>query len=213
MNQAFPSPARWNHLALVLIFAVAMGLLEAICVIYLRRLLPDVAAGAAPMPRFPIELWREACTIVMLATVGWLAGWNLVTRFSYFLAAFGIWDIFYYVGLFIWSGWPPSLWTWDCLFLIPCPWYGPVLAPALISLSFVGACVVAIWFDGTVREIRATPARGFLLTVAWAIWILAFILPAYRRGAAPPSSFPWWAFALGMVMAVWAMWPVRTAPR
>ena len=41
--------------------------------------------------------------------------------------AFGIWDIFYYVFLKIIYDWPKSLFDWDILFLIPLPWWGPVI--------------------------------------------------------------------------------------
>ena len=140
-----PCPASsaplWKNLALVVVYATAMGLLEAICVVYLRQLLLPGGVGqieVAAMDRYySVESWREACTVVMLLAVGWLAGTTLATRFGFFVAAFGIWDIWYYVGLYLWTGWPGSLLEWDCLFLSPCPWYGPVLAPVLISLSFL----------------------------------------------------------------------------
>ena len=125
-------PPLWRNLILVATYATAMGLLEAICVVYLRRLL-GIHGGnqvdvAAMDQYYAIESWREACTIVMLIAVGWLAGTTLVTRFGFFVAAFGIWDVWYYIGLFAWAGWPASIMEWDCLFLLPCPWYGPVLA-------------------------------------------------------------------------------------
>jgi len=217
MCRSSPPPSLWGNLVLVAGFAVAMGLLEAICVIYLRHLLPSAGTThtpGTPTPRFPIELWREVCTIVMLLAVGGLAGRNLVTRFGYFLAAFGVWDIWYYAGLRIWSGWPPSLMTWDCLFLLPCPWYGPVLAPVLISLTFIASCLVIIRGEETGRPLRATVARAGLLTLGWLIWILSFTLPAYGAHAAShPASYPWWAFTVGVIPAVAAAWPPRRNPR
>jgi hypothetical protein len=48
-----------------------------------------------------------------------------------------LWDIFYYVGLKTLLGWPPSLFTWDVLFLIPVPWSAPVLAPVAAAAYFV----------------------------------------------------------------------------
>lgn len=190
---------------MVAVFAAAMGLLEAVCVIY-RRLLP-----AAP---YAIEQWREACTIVMLAVVGWLAGRNLVTRFGLFLAAFGVWDILYYVGFRIWSDKLPSLMSWDCLFLLPCPWYGPVLAPVLISLSFIASCIVIIWAEAAGRPLRATAARTGLLALGWLIWILTFTLPAYcQHAAAQPASYPWWALAAGMIPALAATWPAASSQK
>jgi hypothetical protein len=48
-----------------------------------------------------------------------------------------VWDLAYYLFLRIVSGWPRSLFDWDVLFLIPLPWWGPVLAPALIALLMI----------------------------------------------------------------------------
>ena len=39
----------------------------------------------------------------------------------------------YYVFLRIICGWPKSLFDWDILFLLPLPWWGPVLAPVSIA--------------------------------------------------------------------------------
>jgi len=208
----FSSP--WTNFALVLVFGAAMGLLEAICVIYLRQLVLPVGMEVpanAPIDRYPIEIWREACTIVMLGVVGWLAARTLVTRFGMFVAAFGVWDILYYVGLYVWAGWPSSIMEWDCLFLIPCEWWGPVLAPVLISLSFVATCVALIVADEAGRPIRPTPWRIVLLSIGWTIWLASFIVPGYGL-ARHPDSYPWWALILGMFPALAATAPLGGRP-
>ena len=33
--------------------------------------------------------------------------------------------------------WPTSLFDWDVLFLLPLPWWGPVLAPVCIALLMI----------------------------------------------------------------------------
>ena len=87
-----------------------------------------------------VELTREFATMIMLFAVGFLAGRTWRTRIGYAAIAFGVWDIFYYVFLKIMCGWPHSVLDWDVLFLLPMPWWGPVLAPVLISLLiFSGA--------------------------------------------------------------------------
>jgi hypothetical protein len=75
----------------------------------------------------------------MLAAVGWLAGRNGRSRFGAFIAAFGVWDIVYYVGLYTVLHWPPSLGTMDMLFLIPPHpwWYQPVWLPVTIATGMV----------------------------------------------------------------------------
>ena len=86
----------------------------------------------------PAEVVREAATLVMLLAVGGLAGRSWRSRLGYALVAFGVWDIFYYVFLKIITGWPHSLLDWDILFLIPLPWWGPVMAPVSIALVMLG---------------------------------------------------------------------------
>jgi hypothetical protein len=129
-------PGRWIT---VVFFAIAMALVEAAVVAYLRTLIGSAdpyRAGALTLPAWMMrtEIAREAATLVMLATVAWLAGRNWRARLGYFLIAFGVWDIFYYLFLAPISGWPRSLLAWDVLFLIPLPWWGPVLAPTSIAL-------------------------------------------------------------------------------
>ena len=88
-----------------------------------------------------VEQLREASTLVMLIAVAFLGGRSARERWGVFLAAFGVWDIFYYVWLYALIRWPPSLMTMDVLFLIPVPWVAPVLAPVVVALemALVGA--------------------------------------------------------------------------
>src|SRR5207247_11339685 len=79
---------------------------------------------------------------LMLVAVAALAPRTAWEGFLYLALAFGLWDIFYYVWLWVFIGWPPSLFTWDVLFLIPVPWLGPVLAPVIVRLCLVAG---ALW--------------------------------------------------------------------
>jgi hypothetical protein len=140
-------------LATVVVFALAMGWLEAVIVVYIRGLLGIAHGGGFPpedvlMERFrsipwlmPTEQTREAATIVMLAAVGWLAGRGWRGRLGAFLVAFGVWDIAYYAALYALLRWPPSLGTLDVLFLIPPGpwWYQPVWVPIAISCIMIAA--------------------------------------------------------------------------
>jgi hypothetical protein len=81
------------------------------------------------------------------------------------VVAFGVWDIFYYVFLRIMCGWPQSLLDWDILFLLPLPWWGPVIAPVLIALLMVA------W--GTLASQFERPPMGTLSN--WHVWALNFI--------------------------------------
>jgi hypothetical protein len=108
----------------------------------------------------PTEQGREAATLAMLAAVGWLAGGSARARIGAFLAAFGIWDLAYYAGLYAMLGWPESLATRDLLFLIPPSplWYQPVWVPVAISCALVVAGAL-LMRDGRPRAAR-TAARS-----------------------------------------------------
>jgi len=127
-----------KNLVLVGIFAVAMAYLESAVVVYLRAmygiedLLRDI--NFKPDVYTFIEVGREAATIIMLAMVALIAGNSRQKKLGYFFFSFSIWDIFYYIWLFIFIRWPKSLFEWDVLFLIPLPWWGPVISPILISI-------------------------------------------------------------------------------
>jgi hypothetical protein len=124
------------------VFAVGMAYVESAVVTYLRFLyypggffIGDASATPAMgTAAFRIELAREAATVVMLAAVAILAArrswWD---RLAYFIWTFAVWDIFYYVWLFVLLRWPPDLMTLDVLFLIPRVWVAPVILPVAVS--------------------------------------------------------------------------------
>lgn len=124
------------------VYAVAMALVEASAVVYLRELyypggfLIKSAADLEMMPAniLKIEIWREAATLIMLATVGYLAFRKIKEKFLAFVFAFSVWDIFYYIFLYIFLGWPQSFKTIDVYFLIPRPWIGPVWFPLVLFI-------------------------------------------------------------------------------
>ena len=130
------------------IFSIAMAYLEAAIVVYLRRLfgIGDLILQVPPFDQqiAVIELGRELATLIMLLAIGWIAGHNIQSRLSYTLIAFGVWDIFYYLWLNVFIGWPKSLLDPDLLFLIPLPWWGPVLSPVLISILMITGGVAVL---------------------------------------------------------------------
>lgn len=142
------------------LFAMAMGFLEAIVVVYLRELYyPN--GFSFPLQTMPasiltLELMREICTLVMLLAIALIAGKNKLQKFAWFIYCFAVWDIFYYLGLKMFLNWPPSLMTWDLLFLIPVAWVGPVLAPVICSLTMIllAACIVVLHEKGYYVRIK-----------------------------------------------------------
>lgn len=123
-----------------------MAYVESAVVSYLRLLYyPEgfVIGGGSAMAAmdpaaFRIELGREASTVVMLAAVALVAAkrswWE---RLAYFIWAFAVWDIFYYLWLYVLLRWPPDLMTLDVLFLIPRVWVAPVVLPVVVSATML----------------------------------------------------------------------------
>jgi hypothetical protein len=144
-----------KRLFFLLLFSTAMAYVEAMVVVYLRRLVPAEVWGRAgsyaelsQLIRDAGIMWseqtREFATIIMLAAVAYLFGRSLREKWVGFLISFGVWDIFYYFFLYLWLRWPPGPFTRDVLFLIPLPWVAPVFIPVMISCLMIvwGCCVL-----------------------------------------------------------------------
>ncbi|HPO84112.1 MAG TPA: hypothetical protein PLN50_05185 [Coprothermobacter proteolyticus] len=150
------------------IFGIAMGLLEAAVVVYLRQLYyPEgltLPLKPASSTLLLIESSRELATLVMLITAAIAVGENALQSFAYFLYMFGIWDIFYYVFLKVFLDWPASILTWDVLFFVPVLWVSPVLAPIICSLTMIvfGCITVLLQQKGAHIKIKG---------VDWALFI------------------------------------------
>ena len=154
----------------VFAFAVAMAWVESAVVFYLRTHVDRLEPYQPnPLPLIgslgPVELLRELATLIMHFTVGFLAGRTWRARIGYMALSFGVWDVFYYVFLKLMCGWPHSLLDWDILFLLPMPWWGPVLAPMLIAGLMILWGTLASQFERT-----APPTLS-----NWGVWVLNFI--------------------------------------
>jgi hypothetical protein len=123
------------------VFSIAMAYMESAVVVYLREIYypGGFAFPLSPMAPAAIrtEMLREFATLIMLVSVTGVAARRFRVRLALFMYCFGVWDIFYYVWLKVLLGWPPSLMTWDILFLIPVVWAGPVLAPLIVSFTML----------------------------------------------------------------------------
>ena len=159
-------------------YSIAMGFLESAVVIYLRAsLYPDgFAFPLVPMHRnlAAVEIWREAGTLVMLLAIGMIAGKNRGERLAWFIFSFAVWDICYYVFLYLFLDWPQTLLTWDILFLIPVPWVGPVIAPVIIATTMILFALSIIHYSGKKVDVALKPAERLLLLLGALICIAAF---------------------------------------
>ena len=219
-------PAMLLHRALwswlwVVVFAMAFAWVESAVVVYLRKI---YFPGGFDFPLYVkweggkhvidplirIEFGREIATLIMLVSIGWVAGRNRFQKFCYFMLAFGIWDIFYYVWLYVMIDWPQSLMTWDLLFYVPLPWVGPVITPVLIAITMVVAGTLIIYYD----------EKGYAVAWRWydmavelffaLLMIVAFCwdwkniiqMPGSPEHTGVPNPFAWWLYLPAYILAV-----------
>jgi hypothetical protein len=188
-------------------YAIAMAYLESAVVADLRALYyPDgFTFPLVPLPQHMavIEIGREAATLVMLVAVAAICGTDRWQRFLAFCIAFGVWDLFYYVWLWVFVRWPPSLLTWDILFLIPVPWIGPVLAPVMISIALVASAGWLWHLQARGTRLHFSPVNWTLALTGGGLVLTAFMVDAeeaFTRGA--PSAFRWGLFSAGVLLSL-----------
>ncbi len=166
----------YSKFLVVGIFAIAMGILEAVVVVYLRQIYYPEGFYFPIIMMAPeivgVELAREFTTLIMLVCIGLLAGKSGNEKFAWFLYTFGVWDIFYYVGLKLFLDWPQSLLTWDILFLIPVTWVGPVLAPVICSLTMILLAIFIAYFSSKKLHIQIS-RLSWLMLITGAVIIFA----------------------------------------
>jgi hypothetical protein len=202
------------------IFAVAMAFLEAAVVVYLRRIygISDLILQVPPFePQIArIELGRELVTLVMLLSFGWVAGKSIQSRLGFALVAFGVWDIFYYMWLRVFIAWPITLLDPDILFLIPLPWWGPVIAPILVSLLMIIGGTMAVFRNNQGHAIRFRILEAITLLIGILAMLFAFmqdalsILPASAGliSQLKPSQFNWMVFLVGLLLSGFVVWRI-----
>lgn len=204
---------RW---LIVVLYALAMAWVEAAVVFYIRSMIHRIEPyQATPLPIAGglglAETIREAATLIMLVTVGWLAGRTWRSRAAYATLAFGVWDIGYYLWLIPLTGWPHSLYDWDILFLIPLPWWGPVWAPVSIALLMIvfGTLVSRHDSDATPLWPRRQSCVALIGGVLLALRIfMADALRVVMAGGGTPQlrdllpvtfEWPWFVLALALM--------------
>jgi hypothetical protein len=188
-----------------------MAWVESAVVYYLRTMIDRIEPYQAnPLPIIGgiagAEIIREAATLMMLLTVGILAGRTWRSRLGYTLIAFGIWDIFYYVFLKLITGWPHSLLDWDILFLIPLPWWGPVWSPVAIAVLMIAWGSLATSFDAVLPpEDWKYWGAAFLGIILALYCFMADAIGVVREGEEAlrnllPAKFTWQLFLLALVL-------------
>ena len=194
------------------LFAIGMAFIEAATVVYLRRVLNihDLLLDIPPFnPELtPIEIGRELSTLIMLFAVGWAVGKSWQTRVGFLFFAFGIWDIFYYGWLRIFIAWPDSIFAQDLLFLIPLPWWGPVIAPLLIAGLMIVGGILAVNAEDNGYAIKASGTDWIALFIGLIALLFSFMKDAIMKlptsvetlASLRPGSFDWWIYLPGLVL-------------
>ena len=138
----------------VTLYAFAMAVVEAACVVSLKRLyFPDgwhPPFHDIPVAGLRLEQAREIATLVMIAAVASIGRPSWREVLSRALWIFGLWDLGYYAALAIMTGFPSSLADLDVVFLVPHAWVLPVWVPVACS----AACLVS--------ALRLRPPRASL---------------------------------------------------
>jgi hypothetical protein len=189
-------------------YAIAMALMEAIAVVYIRGLLRITNDHVALGPYVTMEMCREAATLVMLVAVGWLAGRRGFDRLAYGMFAFGLWDIWYYVWLKVLTGWPETLLSWDVLFLIPLRWWGPVLSPILMAALICTSAVLMVIRIERGQRLELDPVRIGSLVAGGLLALYVFMsdsLYALLQGRSDwdtlrPEPFKWPLFLVALAL-------------
>ena len=196
-----------NKIFAVLIFSIAMAYLESAIVVYLRLLYYPggfyFPIKMIPDEIFIIEIGRELATIVMLAFIGYLNGVKFVERFSYFLFAFGVWDIFYYVWLKLFINWPASLLTDDLLFLNTCTLDFACAGSVLISIIFILISITMLIYHSKGRKIIAGLFIKILIVLGVMLVLFSFIWNFQNRlNMTSPVEYLWGIYWLGIFLIV-----------
>ncbi len=146
------------------LYAAAFGYVEALVVVYIRRLTgmtpgldyhqlwtakhlawngPAIIAEMGRLGVYQTEYGREIATLLLLLGPAMAAGRTGRERLALFLYTFAVWDETYYLWLKLWTGFPQSLGSADIYFLVPIAWYGPVWFPVLVVMPVLIA--LALW--------------------------------------------------------------------
>jgi hypothetical protein len=146
--------------------------------------------------------------MLMLFTVGALTGLTWRGRIGFMLLAFGVWDMAYYLFLIPLTAWPSSVFDWDILFLIPLPWWGPVLAPISIAGLMIAFGILATVLEQADPPIWPSWPSGTACVAGIVIALYTFMadsIAAIPQGAEVirsilPTFFNWPLFGLGWLL-------------
>jgi len=188
-------------------FGIAFGYIEGSVVYYLRLEyypegfdfnLKDIGTSTVI-----VEMIREFCTLVVIFSVSYLSVNKNILRFSFFVYSFAVWDIVYYITLHFIEGWPRTLLDRDVLFLIPVPWFAPVLSPIIISLTGICIVLIIVYFFNKNSKINININFTIMILFSLALWMNSFVnYPSFEKF---PDKYNWLSFITGCVISVFSL--------
>ncbi|MGM0442479.1 MAG: hypothetical protein ACQEQC_08690 [Elusimicrobiota bacterium] len=195
-----------------ILLALLLGLFSALIFNYLRKLywLPGHPGifSAIPLKILLPEILREAVMIGIIVIAAVKSAGNLNQKFSLFFLVFGLWDLSFYAFTKILTGWPDSLIQFDILFFLPRVWTGPVLAPVIVSVSFI-----------ILSRVLLTPPKRFpyLIIIGLAVILVTFFENTgqfsltgkgleFLAGSIQDLKFNWYLFGAGELLLAADMW-------
>jgi len=127
-------------------------------------------------------------------------------KFAFFIFAFGVWDIFYYIYLKLFLDWPLTILDWDILFLIPLPWIGPVLAPLIVSVIMIVTSILILRCSQKETAFRPPYlAYGLTITGISAILYTFMVDTDATLKQQNPQPFLYLIYAAGVTFLIAAM--------
>lgn len=209
----------------VSLLTIGLAYIESAVVVYLRELIYP-QGFTFPMPVvnqlvIKTEIWRELATLLILTSIGAIAGRRFTEKFAWFIYSFAVWDIFYYVFLKLLINWPESFMTWDILFLIPITWSGPVITPLIVTVLMIILSFVIFYYESKNKAIITWSdwsillIGSILLIIAFCWDYTSFIFKGHTwqqlnalsneeltviSALYVPQSFNWWMFSVAVVV-------------
>jgi hypothetical protein len=186
------------------IFAIAFGYIEGTIAHYLRLLYyPEGFFSELKILDTHIifiEMGREFATLVIIFTITQFTKGPFYRKLANFIYIFALWDICYYAALYLFEKWPSSFFVWDVLFLLPVPWFAPVIAPITISfIGILGALIIQITYVLT-GKLKFNWKIIALLSISLLLWLISFLI--YPSKIKFPKNYNWFLFYLGIFLSL-----------
>lgn len=193
------------YLFFLTIFGLSFAFCESAVVVYLRKLyyIDNILFPLIEIPKdiLIVEVLREFSTLIILFSSSVLIGKLRQNRIATFFYLFGVWDIFYYIFLYLLIKWPKSLFDWDILFLIPIPWVSPVYAPLLCSISFITFSIFMFYLTNEGYPVPILFKDFILFLISVVLILLSFFSQTINvLNNQIPEKFPHFLFFSGLIL-------------